>query len=186
MIHSLAVIDALLEDVELKVDHHVFVDVPFEGGRAALEYQENNDHGYGFLAYLHEEHPTLEITDVPKHKQWEGGASITQGHDLLGDMWEFYDEGNRVTWHFVYTHSIEFGHFPLWYRDGTDSFIEKLTDWWDAHEEDIPFRGVHAVMFGHGHYHAEVGDYRALKNLLLGIQAGCDIQFHLFTNDPNA
>lgn len=166
----------ILED--LKRGHHVFIDIPFEGGDAALEYQSENGEGYGLLAYLQEEHPTMELNQVPAHKNWSNSDPIN-AKALLGDMYSWLDEDEGVTWHFVYTHSIQFGHLPEHFWPYTEFVPPKLDEWWEEHEEDIPMHGVHAVRWGSGPHHVRVGDHRANANVMLAVMANCDIEFNI-------
>lgn len=169
---------ANLLELDFKRGSHVFVDVPFEGGKAVLEYAAENQ-GYGLLTLLDAEHDTFSLMELPAAKAWEPADTRATGGVALGDMWDFIDETAGVTWHFVYTHSIAVGYFPLWYADNNNEFVAKLDGWWDENEEDIPFGGVHGVLFGHGVYHPEVGRYAAIKEVMLRFQANTEIEFIL-------
>lgn len=175
MIGSVQELDIL---EELKRGHHVFIDVPFEGGQAALDYQASNDEGYGLLCHLQEDHPTLEVGHIPAHKEFVP-SDIAGMAPLLGDRYTWLDEAEGVTWHFVYTHSTQYGHLPMHFWDYIEIVVPKLDEWWQETEEGIPMHGVHSVRWGTGVHHARVGDYRANPNVMLAVMANTEIEFNL-------
>lgn len=182
-IQSLQQVD-LITDVDFKKGSHVFFDIPFEGGRAAMEYQSENEAGYGFLAWLDSEHPSLDVTLIPPHKEWD----VTIGQSLVGDEWTFFDEDAQVTWHGVYTHSVEWGYYPHWYVQGKDAegierMIGRLDEWWEENEEEIPLNAVHTILWGHGGSHAKVGQFRAQTKLFLRVLIDTEVEFQAYWTD---
>lgn len=158
---------------DLKWGEHVWFAIPFEGGDAALDYQNDHEQGYGFLAYLQDEHTTLEVSEIPAHKE---GLSVAS----FGDRWDWYDENARVHYHGVYTHGIEMGHHPAFLQKGT--LLEKLDEWWEANEEEI-YLPMRTTLWGHGSHHSRIGEYRSNTRGHLAILANTEAQFHAFYTD---
>lgn len=173
-----------LLDVTMRKGSHVFFDVPFEGGAAAMEYQAEHEGGYGFLAWLDEEHPQFDVSLIPPHKEWD----LRTAQEQVGDQWTWEDEGAGITWHAVYTHSVEYGYYPGWYAEeqrgqGIELMIDKLDEWWAENEEDIPLHSVYTTLWGFGTNHSRVGDFRSQTKLWLKVLADSEVEFQVYWVD---
>lgn len=167
-------------DDDFQWGEHIWFEVPLEGGTAALEHHDNYE-TYEFLSVVHEEDPTFEVSDIPAHPE---GVS----RDNIGDQWHWHDEDRKITFHAVYTHSLEEGYHPHYYMGEFEGqrIADQLDSWWEKNEAEVVWP-MRLVRFGANRalnrfFDREYGT-GAKVNVMLTPQVKTEAEFHIYWMD---